>query len=232
MLPFISMSAGRKEWTERASLITYLDSIEAPLGPAVVCLGFFDGVHKGHMSLMSHGKKAAKQLGFPLFVHTYDIPPASVIKRNSEAFELTPLGEKARLLLAAGADRVVVSKFDDQLMHTSGKDFFYNVLVKLIDAKHIIIGFDHRFGYRGDMGPEELSALCKAEKIGINVVPAVKTTSGELISSSAIRDALRLGYMALAEEMLGRPVDNELLQRMQATAHHVQNSTTDGGHRA
>ncbi len=213
-------------------MITYLDAVQVPLGPAVVCLGFFDGVHKGHIALLRQGKQASDKLGLPLYVHTYDVPPASLIKLNSATAELTPLAEKARLLMDAGADRVVVSHFDDALMHTTGEAFFRNVLINQLGARHLIIGFDHRFGYRGDMDADQLSALCKAEGVGLNVVPAVMTDTGQLISSSAIRDALRLGNINLAEDMMGRAPSADLVKRMQATAHHVQNQTIDGGHKA
>ena len=80
-----------------------------------------------------------------------------------------------------------------------------------LNAGAIITGDDHRFGFRGETGVNELRTLCEDAGVLLSVVPRVKLADGTVISSSAIRQALRRGDLSRAEEMLGRPVQ-EMLQ--------------------
>lgn len=170
--------------------------------PAVVCLGFFDGVHRGHLALVDAARAIAALRGWPVCVHTFDRAP------GSKGMELTGLAEKEALLRAAGADRVAVSAFDDHMRLMRGDDFIRDLIIRDLCAGHIICGDDHRFGHKGAWGVEELKQICREAGIGITVVPEVTLPSGQRISSSAIRKALAEGNYALAEEMLGRPVSD------------------------
>lgn len=188
-------------------MIEYLDQLRAPIGPSVVCLGFFDGVHLGHRAIVETGLDIAHKLELPLYVHTYDRPPASLIRKGATTCELTSICEKDRLLADMGVDLLVVSRFDEVLMHMQGDAFVRQVLIQNLRARHLVVGFDHRFGYRGSTGTEELADLCKSLGLGLSVVPAVKTADSQVISSTAIREALSKGDWQAAEQMLGRPPD-------------------------
>lgn len=172
--------------------------------PAVVCLGFFDGVHRGHLALIEAGRKIARDRGLVLCVHTFDQAP------GVKGAELTDLNERARLLKEAGADEVAVSVFDDAMRHMNGEDFFRSVVLGQLNARHVVCGDDHRFGYRGAFGVRELKDLCERTGTGLTVVPQVSLPGGERISSTAVRQALARGDWALAEEMLGRPVSDAM----------------------
>ena len=186
-------------------MITWLGVKQWTLGNSVVCLGYFDGVHLGHQALLSQGKTIARQKDLLLCVHTYDIPPMKLLKPNQTYQELCTFEEKCKLLEAAGADVVAVSRFDQSLMHMSGADFFDRVVLQEMKAQHIVVGYDHRFGFRGDTGVEELGALCRAHGIGLSVVEAICTRDGRVISSSAVRAAIKAQDWEQAEMMLGRP---------------------------
>ncbi len=138
-------------------------------------------------------------------VHTYDIPPIKLLKPDTAYQELCSFEEKCALLEAAGADVVAVSRFDRALMHMSGADFFAGVVTAGMQAQHIVVGYDHRFGFKGDTGVGELRELCSAAGIGLSVVEAVRTPDGKLISSTAVRAAIKAEDWAQAEAMLGRP---------------------------
>lgn len=172
--------------------------------PAVVCLGFFDGVHRGHLALITAGKQIAAREGLPLRAHTFDAMP------GLKGPALTDLPERKRLLLAAGADEVAVSPFDEAMRRMTGDDFFRKVVLEELNARHVVCGDDHRFGYRGGWGVEELARLCKESGVGLTVVPQVTMENGQRISSTAIRQALQSGDYPLAEAMLGRPVSEEM----------------------
>lgn len=168
--------------------------------PSVVCLGFFDGVHRGHLALLDAARKIEAEQGLQVCVHTFDHAP------GSKDFELTTLKEREALLRSAGAERVAVSVFDDEMRHMSGEEFFDAIVLKKLNARHVVCGDDHRFGYRGGWGVKELEALCKKNGVGLTVVPPVTLPDGRRISSTAIRRAVQAGEWELAETMLGRPL--------------------------
>lgn len=183
----------------------------------VICLGFFDGVHLGHRKLIEEAGLIRNRNGWGLCVHTYDVPPQKAVDPDCDYLELTPLNEKVPLLLSAGADLVGVSCFDANLMHMSGEDFVKHALLGDLNVKHIVVGFDHRFGYRADTDTHRLAEICKRQGIGLTVVPPVTTPEGVLVSSTAIKKAIIRGEMALAEEMLGRAPDPQMIRRIRET---------------
>ncbi len=167
---------------------------------SVVCLGFFDGVHRGHLALLRTAREMAREKGCIVVAHTFDHAP------GSKGAELTSLPEREALLIAAGADRVAVSAFDDEMRHLSGEEFFRRVVVDRLHACHVVCGDDHRFGYRGAWGVQELADMCREAGVGLTVVPQVTLPDGRRISSTAIREAISCGDWATAEDMLGRPL--------------------------
>ena len=169
--------------------------------PSVVCLGFFDGVHLGHLALIHAAKAAAREQGLKICVHTFDQPPGQ--KKEM----LTTLKEREQLLKNAGADEIAVSIFDDTMRHMPGEDFFQKIVVEKLHARHIVCGDDHRFGYMGACGIKELQKMCAEKGIGLTIVPPVTLNDGTRISSTAIRQALQAQDFALVEKMLGRKVD-------------------------
>lgn len=177
----------------------------------MVCLGYFDGVHAGHRRIIKEGKRSALRLGVRLCVHTYDIPPVRLIKPDLRLLELTPLEEKCRLLIGAGADLIAVSHFDDAMMHLSGQEFFDRVLLQKLHARHLVAGDDHHFGYRGETDGKALTLMCREAGIGVSILPAVRVREDITVSSTAVRDALLRGDFSLAEELLGRKPDAGML---------------------
>ena len=94
-----------------------------------------------------------------------------------------------------------------------GRVFFEEILLGKLNARAIVVGDDHRFGYRGDTGSAELARMCGEKGIELTVVPRVTLEDGSVISSSAIRAALEQGDLQRAQEMLGREPDAEMLRR-------------------
>lgn len=183
----------------------------------VVCLGFFDGVHLGHLKLLAAAQEIKRREGLSVCVHTYSVPPVTLIHPERPYGELTELKEKVSLLLKSGADTVAVSLFDETLMQMDGAQFIDEELGGHLKVKHLVVGFDHRFGFQARTGIEELKTLCAGRGMGLTVVEPVKTEDGSIISSSAIKSALRAGHVKLAEAMLGRPVGQVLINRFHET---------------
>ena len=173
--------------------------------PAAVCLGTFDGVHRGHQALLDATVAAARQHGLTACAYTFDVPPAAVLG-HTPAEVLTPIAEKAALMGAYGIDTVVYSHFDAAVAAHEAEWFFEELLRERLRARHIVIGFHYHFGRfaRGDA--ELMRSFCEKRGVGLTVVPPVCLPDGTLISSSAIRDALHRGDRRLAETMLNRPL--------------------------
>ncbi len=182
-----------------------IENIEALEQPTVVCLGFFDGVHLGHQRLIRRACDIAREKALYVCVHTFDEMPAHVIHPRADALEITALAEKSALLAALGVDIIAVSRFGEAMMHMPAKDFFRQILLEKLRARHIVVGFHHRFGFRGEADTQMLGEFCEEAGVGLDIIRPVLLTDGELISSTAIRGFLRSGNREKAEAMLGRP---------------------------
>ncbi|NLX83778.1 MAG: FAD synthetase family protein [Clostridiales bacterium] len=185
--------------------------------PSVVCLGVFDGVHLGHQKLIAECLRVAKENDLLPILHTYEPLPMQVIAPDEELLVLTTTKERLNLIEHYGIKSIAISRFDHKLQYTSGLDFFEQVLLGKLNAKHIVAGYDHRFGFNGDTDILKLKALCTQKGIGVSVIPPVKTPAGQLISSTAIRKAIVNADYDLAEEMLGRPLEHAMKQRLNNT---------------
>ena len=180
--------------------------------PSVVCLGYFDGVHRGHKALIEAAKEIADNSHLTCCVHALDRSPAQVLYPERTVPLLTTMEEKIRLFAEAQVDVLAITSFDDHVRHLPGRVFFEEILLGRLNARAIVAGDDHRFGYRGDTGSAELARMCGEKGIELTVVPRVTLEDGSVISSSAIRAALEQGDLQRAQEMLGREPDAEMLR--------------------
>lgn len=186
-------------------MILHVDSHCCLLKPTVVCLGFFDGVHIGHIKLIERAREVAQERALSVCVHTFSQMPVRVLSPDLDVLELTPLRQKADLLDALGVEIVAVSDFDQAMAHMHAEDFFFHILLEKLHTEHIVAGFHHRFGYRGEADTRVLASYCEQYGIGLDIIEPVTLTDGALVSSTAIRQLLLSGDYATAEAMLGRP---------------------------
>ena len=193
--------------------------------PAVVCLGVFDGVHLGHQQLIKEALQIAEAEKLVPVVHTYEPLPVSVVDPESQVFELSPAQERIALLERYGILHVAVSRFDKDMQQMSGKDFFNKVLLDQLHARHIVAGYNHRFGYLAKTDIGQLKLFCEAAEVGFTAIQPVKTPQGQLVSSSAIRSALARGDFQLASDMLGREIDPSIKQRLSAQGEGHEHTT-------
>lgn len=180
---------------------------EPPPGFAggAVTVGNFDGVHRGHQALVAAAVRRANRLGGPAVAVTFDPPPYQVLVPAAPPRPpLTTLNDRADLLHAAGADRVVVLRTTPELLGLTPEAFFAGVLVRLLGARAVVEGYDFRFG-RGRAGDTAtLRGLCDAAGIGFEEVPPL-LDGDEPVSSSRVRAAILAGDVATAAGLLGRP---------------------------
>jgi len=167
-------------------------------------IGNFDGVHRGHRSMLERVVAKAGSLGVAACVLTFEPHPREFFAPGSAPSRLTRLRDKLELFAAAGIDRTHVARFDAGLAGLPAERFIDDVLVNGLRARWLLVGSDFRFGTRraGDFALLARSAArCGYE---LEAMPDV-LHQGERVSSSRVRAALEAGDLRRAEELLGRP---------------------------
>jgi riboflavin kinase / FMN adenylyltransferase len=166
---------------------------------SVVAIGNFDGVHRGHQSVLQHARAGGLDR---LIVVTFWPHPVSVLRPDRAPKLLTDLQTRIELLRQAGADEVRVVRFNEQVAGMSPEHFVETFLVPL-QPKRIVIGNNFRFGHRAAGDVDTLRELSRG-RYSVEALE-LEAIGGETTCSSSIRDALSTGDVALAAEHLGRP---------------------------
>ena len=185
-------------------LLTHDQPLPEKLKGAVLALGNFDGFHLGHQAVVNR----AIALGFherrPVVVATFDPHPVRFFRPDVPPFGLTTLGQRERLFANAGADAMLVFRFDAELAATSAEQFVSEILADRLGVTGVVTGQDFTFG-RGRAGTAELMReLGSAHAIESEAVAPVML-DGEPVSSSRVRAALAAGDPGTATHLLSRP---------------------------
>lgn len=171
---------------------------------AAVALGNFDGVHKGHQSVIAGAAEAAKATGAPLAVITFDPHPRRLFQPDEPAFRLMTVDQQARALAEMGVQLLYVLNFDFEMANFSDRGFVEHVLHEGLGVRHVAVGFDISFGKGRTGSPEAMKAY--GAELGFTVSVAEAAGEGaEKYSSTAVRAALRAGHPEEAAAILGRP---------------------------
>jgi riboflavin kinase / FMN adenylyltransferase len=178
------------------------EPIAEALKRAVVAIGNFDGVHRGHRELIARARAIAAREGVPSAILSFSPHPRAFFAPEMPFFRITPASEKIAVIAALGVDGVVIRRFDASLAGTSASDFFERFILEEFEASGVVVGHDFHFGKGREGTPDVLSALCERHGVACDVVPVVEET-GAAISSSAIRKALSTGDIAQANRLLG-----------------------------
>lgn len=170
--------------------------------PCVASIGFFDGVHKGHLCLINQVKEEAKKCGLRSALLTFPVHPAKIMRPEIVMEQLTLKDEKLELLDQTGVDYCFLMDFTPELSKLTAREFMEKILQEKYNVKALIIGYDHRFGHNRTEGFDEYCAYGK--ELGIRVIQAEAYYDGGVdISSSCIRKAINAGNVELAEQYLG-----------------------------
>jgi riboflavin kinase/FMN adenylyltransferase len=169
---------------------------------AVVTLGSFDGLHRGHGALLDATQAMARRLDRKSVMLTFEPLPREFFMRDEPPARLTNLRERWRLLERRSLDAVLVLRFDAALRNLDGAQFIA-LLRERLGVAGIVVGHDFRFGRGGSADAAALVAAGVQGGFDVEVVPPVLVGS-ERVSSSAIRAALAAGAFAEAERLLGR----------------------------
>jgi riboflavin kinase/FMN adenylyltransferase len=179
-------------------------AVPAPFRGGIVALGNFDGFHRGHQEVVARAVARARAEGRPVLVATFDPHPVRFFRPEVPPFRLTTLDQRERLFAAAGADAMLVFRFDAELAGVTAEQFVADRLHRRIGAAGVVTGHDFTFG-RGRAGNRAVLERLGAEAgISVDAVAPV-LDEGQPVSSSRIRDALRAGDCATAARLLTRP---------------------------
>ena len=168
---------------------------EKPVNPVMV-LGFFDGVHRGHIALINTAKEFAHRLNVPVCVWTFfSMPKAERV--------ITTTGEKLAALSELGVDYAVLEDYSS-IRHLSPNEFFDGYLVGNFAPSAVFCGFNFRYGKDAAGTAETLMASAEAHGIKSFALPPYEA-EGSLISSSRIRSLISAGAVDEAAKLLSRP---------------------------
>jgi riboflavin kinase/FMN adenylyltransferase len=175
-----------------------------PQGGCVVTVGNFDGVHRGHQTLLEAAKARAVARGVELVAITFEPHTRHFLDSCGGPQLLSTWCERERLLLRYGADKVVTLRFDDWVRTMSASEFV-DLLVDDLGALELVLGFDHRFGRGGAGTAEAITPHCQERGLALSVVGA-HLHDGSPVSSTLIRTALEeWGRFEYGVELLGHP---------------------------
>jgi riboflavin kinase/FMN adenylyltransferase len=188
-----------------------LTSAVGPFTKAKITLGTFDGVHRGHLSVLRRLLAWARETDGDAVVVTFDRPPRSALagssrrQRSASPGQILSLDHRLMLFDRLGLDATVVLTFDPALAALEPEEFVKDLLVTRLKAEGVLLGHDTRFGRDGRGDFELMRRMAEQFHFETRSVPVVEL-DGAPISSTRLREAIRAGDLRLAERLLGRRV--------------------------
>jgi len=169
---------------------------------AIVTSGTFDGVHKGHQKILSGLKESCLKHNGESVLITFHPHPRQILKKDDDLKLLSTLDEKIKLLTQFEVDHLLIIPFTNAFSELSSEEFIEEILIKTINTKKLVIGYDHRFGKNREGSFEYLKDHSHNYGFEIEEIPA-QEIDDIAVSSTKIRNALLEGDIELANDYLG-----------------------------
>ncbi len=169
--------------------------------PVALALGFFDSVHLGHRKLLQRARELAQRCGIQCAAMTFKNNPFQHLGKNTRLVYC--YDERALLFEKLGIDIVCWAQFDEYFMNMNADDFLSGLL-NIFELKHIVCGYDFRFGSDREGDVKKLLHFCRDNGIGLDVIEKTMH-EGKRVSSTLIREYLLRGEIEKANELLGEP---------------------------
>jgi riboflavin kinase/FMN adenylyltransferase len=180
-----------------------LEEIDANIEPTSVALGTFDGLHIGHAEVLNIMKRAAQDKGLKSFVYTFSNHPKEILAPDNVPSKIMDIDEKVQIFARIDVDYLALIKFDETQIIYEPEDFVKEVLIGILNMKHLTVGHDYRFGRKASGDVTILMAL--AEKYGYTYEIVEPIMKNEMrVSSTLIRELLQEGRIEEANFYLGR----------------------------
>ena len=174
-----------------------LGEIRKQKNPVVACIGYFDGMHKGHQALVNATIEKAKELGVESGLITFDPDPWVTLRNAKDVKHITPLQQRINIAVELGIKNIFILNFTKEMAALSPLDF-----IKVLDScniKALICGFDYHYG---QFGKGDIESLKRDADFEVVVIDAVIDNEGK-ISSTRITNLIEEGEVHKAEELLG-----------------------------
>jgi riboflavin kinase/FMN adenylyltransferase len=184
-------------------IFRHYNDVTAESKGAVVAIGNFDGVHRGHQALIARARAHADAIGAPMGVLAFEPHPQEFFRPSPESFRLTPFRTKARLIAEQGTDVMFALAFDAQMATKSAQEFVMDVLVNGLGVSCVVVGEDFQFGKGRAGNAAVLGYMGEMEGFGVETFEPVLEDGVEKISSTHIREALKAGKPEVAATLLG-----------------------------
>ncbi|MBF4691775.1 bifunctional riboflavin kinase/FAD synthetase [Fusibacter ferrireducens] len=180
-----------------------LEEIDVQGQATSVALGTFDGLHIGHMEVLSEMKKTAESKGLKTFVYTFSNHPREVLTPNNVPPKIMDVDEKTQIFTRFGLDYLSLIKFDEEQLKIEPEDFIKDVLIGKLNMKHLTVGYDYRFGRKARGDVNMLMAFSETYGYTYEIVKPIMKNEIR-ISSTLIRELLLDGKIVEANFYLGR----------------------------
>jgi riboflavin kinase/FMN adenylyltransferase len=180
----------------------------AGLEGAVVAIGNFDGLHRGHIAVIRRAEALAAKLGRPCAVLTFEPHPTDFFRGANTIFRLAPMKAKAKALKRLGLDGMIVITFDAALASLTAEQFIAEILLRRLGVSAVVAGYDFHFGAGRAGTPAFLRQSGEHHGFAVELVERVAAEGSDAMataSSTATRAALEAGEVARAAQLLGRP---------------------------
>jgi riboflavin kinase / FMN adenylyltransferase len=184
-------------------IFRHLDSLPKDLGPTIITVGNYDGLHLAHRRVLTEVVRRARETGGTSVVVTFDPHPMRVLRPDVPLRLLTPPPVKLMLLEETGVDAALVLPFSRDLSLMTPLEFVEQVMVRGLHAREVHEGFNFHFGHRAQGNVERLSEFAREFGFAVRIYPAL-TIRGEVVSSSRVRELLDAGNVRRARHLLGR----------------------------
>ena len=168
----------------------------------VITIGTYDGVHIGHQKILKQVVALANKQGYTPVVLTLFPHPRMVLQKDDSIKLLNTIEERIELLKSLGIKEVIVKKFTKTFANLSAKDYVKQILVDELNAKHIVIGYDHHFGKNRSANINDLRVFADLYDFKVKEISA-QDLKEVTVSSTKIRTALNSGEVDLANSYLG-----------------------------
>jgi len=172
---------------------------------AVLTVGAFDGLHRGHQTVLNHVVAMAAKRNVKSIVLTLDPLPREFFFPLLAPPRLMSFREKFEGLQALGIDYMLLIKFDEKLRNVEASEFIDDIFVNRLKVGHVVIGDDFHFGHDGKGDYNLLKKAGAADSFTVESTSTIQSVDGGRVSSSRIRDLLQNADFKMAEKLLGRP---------------------------
>ena len=183
--------------------ITDISTFTSPK-PTVITIGTFDGVHLGHQKIINKVVESARRENLLATIFTFFPHPRMIVQHDNSLKLIHTLSEKKEALKALGVDLLIVQPFNEKFANLTAEDFVHKLLVERLNAKKVIIGYDHRFGKGRTADIKDMERFGEQYGFAVEEIP-VEEINEVSVSSTAIRNALLSGKIDIAERYLAAP---------------------------